>query len=191
MSIGSGLLDRYIPERAWFDRRDDHAYAGTHGIGHITRVLVWSARLAELSEVGLRREELFWAAGLHDIKRHDDGIDREHGMRAGEWVLASFADVRPGVAAGLDLDLIASLCRDHVTSDERIRVWTPELKVLKDADGLDRVRIWDLDVSRLRLPASPEQEPQAWTLMQRSVDAGNTADAVRQVALEMELWPSV
>ena len=73
-------LDQYIPERDWFDRKEKWAYAGTHGIGHITRVLVWAAQIADQLDAPLRREELFWAAGLHDIKRWDDGGDRDHGV---------------------------------------------------------------------------------------------------------------
>lgn len=181
-------LDQYIPERAWFDRQDESAYGGTHGIGHITRVLVWAARLSELTDVPLRLDELFWAAGLHDIKRHDDGRDQEHGARAAAWVRECFPRERPDASASLDLELIAALCRDHVTNDECIAEWTPELTVLKDADGLERVRIWDLDARRLRLPESPPLEPLAWALMERSVAAGNTAEAVRRVATDMGLW---
>lgn len=183
------VLDAYIPERAWFDRQEEHAYAGTHGIGHITRVLVWSAQIADRFRKPLRREELLWAAGLHDIKRHDDGIDRDHGARAAEWVLGSFGQVRPDIAGTLDLDLVAALCRDHQRHDDLVEHWTDELRILKDADGLERVRIHDLDPSRLRLQAiSPALEPLAWDLMERSVARGNTAEAVREVASEMELW---
>ena len=51
---------------------------------------------------------------------------------------------------------------DHPVStlDPRLRVlWT-----LKDADGLDRVRIHDLDVTRLRSEAAQVREAEAWRL---------------------------
>jgi hypothetical protein len=185
---GGSVLDRYIPERAWFERQADEDYAGTHGIGHICRVLVWSARLTELADYLLRRNELFWAAGLHDIRRQSDGRDALHGERAAVWIREQFPKKRPHEAASLDLELIASLCRDHVRRDDLIEAWTPELLVLKDADGLERVRIWDLDPTRLRLEVSPNLEPLAWDLMERSVDDGNTPDAVRRVATDMGLW---
>jgi HD superfamily phosphodiesterase len=184
-------LDRYIPSREWFDRQEQADYAGTHGIGHITRVLVWAAHIAERLDTPVRHEELFWAAGLHDIKRWTDGRDREHGQRAAEWVLQTFPSKLPEVARTLDLDLIASLCRHHVVNDHHIpaAAWAIELKILKDADGLERVRIWDLDASRLRLRRiSPSLEPLAWDLMHESVAHGNDAAAVRRVAIEMELW---
>lgn len=182
-------LDRYIPERGWFDRQETHHYAGMHGIGHITRVLVWTAQIADRVQKPLRREELLWAAGLHDIKRWTDGGDREHGVRAGAWVLAELATVRPAAAATLDLDFVAELCVGHQCPDHLIDYWTEELRVLKDADGLERVRIHDLDPRRLRLQdISPPLEPLARDLMKRSVASGNTAAAVREVALEMGLW---
>jgi HD superfamily phosphodiesterase len=188
MNTASSGLDQYIPQRDWFARTAWQCYAGTHGIGHITRVLVWTNHLAELLDRPLRREELYWAAGLHDIGRHDDGIDAPHGERAATWVLRQFARERPAVAGQLDLEFIASLCRDHVRSDESISSWALELKILKDADGLERVRIHDLDPRRLRLPESPPLEPAAWELMRRSVANGNTAEAVRSVATDMGLW---
>ena len=182
-------LDQYIPDRDWFDRQDTHDYAGMHGIGHITRVLVWTAQIADRVGKPLRREELLWAAGLHDIKRWDDGGDREHGVRAGEWVLAEFSTARPDVVATLDLEFVAELCVGHQCPDRYIDYWTDELRILKDADGLERVRIWDLDPRRLRLrDISPPLEPLAWDLMERSVARGNTAPAVREVAIEMGLW---
>jgi hypothetical protein len=185
-------LDQYIPERAWFTRQATHDYAGTHGIGHITRVLVWTARLADLVTPlqPLRRAELLWAAGLHDICRETDGRDREHGARAAAWVLSEFARVRPAQAATLDLELIASLCRGHVPPDDSLprAAWSDELRVLKDADGLERVRIHDLDPTRLRWPVSASLEPDAWELLRRSRPLGNDAGAVRQAAMEMALW---
>jgi HD superfamily phosphodiesterase len=182
-------LDHYIPERAWFDRQEQSAYAGTHGIGHITRVLVWSAQIADRLDAPLRRAELLWAAGLHDINRWDDWIDRGHGERAAEWVLTTFPLVRPADAARLDVSLIAALCRDHERHDELITNWSAELRVLKDADGLDRVRIGDLAPSRLRLQAiSPALEPLAWTLLERSEAQGNDAAAVRLAGIDLGIW---
>jgi hypothetical protein len=41
-------------------------------------------------------------------------------------------------------------------------LWT-----LKDADGLDRVRIHDLDPSQLRFPVSQERVELAWKLLEK------------------------
>jgi hypothetical protein len=185
----SHRLDQYVPARAWFDRQFAPEFAGTHGIGHITRVLVWSAIIAERFSGAIRQEELFWAAGLHDIKRWDDGIDPEHGERAADWTLTEFPVIRPDIAETVDLQLVAELIRAHMRNDLEIVDWSDELRILKDADGLDRVRIYDLDPRRLRLKdISPALEPKAWSLMEESVRRGNTADAVRSVAIEQGWW---
>lgn len=187
--MATWLLDAYVPPRAWFDRQEEWAYAGTHGIGHITRVLVWCAQLAERLDLPLRREELFWAAGIHDVKRWSDGRDREHGNRAAEFALRELPALRPDVARTVDLELVADLCRGHVPRDEDWPRWSDELRVLKDADGLERVRIHDLDPRRLRFQhLSPAFEERAWQLMTTSRAAGDTADAVRATAIAMGLW---
>jgi uncharacterized protein len=178
-------LDAYLPRDEWFARREHY---GVHGFGHIARVLVWTARLTEHVERPLRLEELLWAAGLHDIRRLDDGVDRGHGARAAEWVRTEFPRQRPDVAAMLDLDLVAALCREHERHDHDITAWTDELRVFKDADGLDRVRLSDLDPRRLRLPVSRSLIDRARELMKRSYDLGNDAVAVREAATAMGLW---
>ena len=44
--------------------------------------------------------------------------------------------------------------RCHVPDDHLAPEMTPELACLKDADGLDRLRIGELDMRFLRTPAS-------------------------------------
>lgn len=182
-------LDAYLTDPAWMSRQTPEGLYGTHGLGHITRVLVWSARTADLLARPLRRAELLWAAAIHDVRRWTDGGDHEHGERAARWALDELPQLRPDVAAGIDLELVASLCRNHVPNDHLIDEWTDELRVLKDADGLDRVRFSGLDPSRLRLRSiSPALEPAAWELMRVSRSMGNTAGDVRATAIAMDLW---
>lgn len=144
-------LKRYLPEDDWFRFRP----RGIHGVPHVSRVLVWAAVLSErvARPDAMRREELLWAAAVHDVGRIDDGIDRGHGARSGDWVQRRLPVLRPGVR-GLDVDFIAELCRWHEHPDRRIDRMTLELVILKDADGLDRCRLGDLDPNRLRLTAS-------------------------------------
>ena len=68
-------LDRFLPDESWFRFRP----RGIHGVPHATRVLVWSAYLVELigSRHAVRRDELLWAAAVHDVGRESDGIDRD------------------------------------------------------------------------------------------------------------------
>ena len=184
-------LTRYIPHREWFDRQDDRSFAGTHGIGHITRVIVWANQIASRVTEPVRRTDLLYAAGFHDIKRWDDGKDRGHGSRAATWVTDEPTTVAPAIASEIDVSFVATLIRYHEITDQNIPTddWSIELRILKDADGLDRVRIFDLDPSRLRLQTiSPALEPLARQLMRESLRRGNTADAVRSVVQEMNLW---
>ena len=140
-------LDRFLPDEAWFRFRP----RGIHGAPHTARVLVWAAVLAE--RIGrpeaIRREELLWAAAVHDVGRVDDGIDRGHGRRSAKWVIANLGTVRRA-AATCDLDVVAELCTWHEVADRDVERLSLELLLLKDADGLDRVRLGDLDPERLR-----------------------------------------
>ena len=141
------LVD-YLPDDNWFRFNP----RGIHGAPHTTRVLVWAEVLAQaLAAPGaIRREELRWAAAVHDVGLVDDGTDPGHGARSAEWLRRHLAAERP-VAAALDLDFVAELCRWHETPDRAIGRFTLELAILKDADALDRARLGDLDPSRLRL----------------------------------------
>lgn len=49
-----------------------------------------------------------------------------------------------------DLDVATYIVHWHVPADSTAPVMTTELQVMKDADGLDRLRLGDLDVTRLR-----------------------------------------
>lgn len=146
----SALLP-YLPDESWFrfNRR------GIHGAPHTTRVLVWANAIGEAlaAPAAIRREELRWAAALHDVGRVDDGKDPGHGARSAEWVLANLPTLRPETAA-LDLPFVSELCRWHETPDTHIERLSLEILILKDADALDRARLRDLDPSRLRFTCS-------------------------------------
>lgn len=103
----------------------------------------------------MKREDLRWAADLHDIGRIDDGKDSGHGARAADWILANLtADHAETGAFNRDIDHIAELCRWHEPRDQRIPRLSLELMILKDADALDRARLGDLDPGRLRLASA-------------------------------------
>lgn len=144
-------LVAFRPDASWFAHRP----YGIHGLPHVTRVLVWSAVLAErIGEVGaIRWRELFWAASVHDVARVDDGIDQEPGARAARWVEKDLPGLRPATAE-VDLKFVAELCFWHQAGDHAIERLSLELLILKDADGLDRCRIGDLDPNRLRFQTS-------------------------------------
>ena len=81
------ILDRYRPRPEWFAHDPD----GIHGIAHVTRVLVWAEQLAAWMHDHGRPvdvEVVRCAAVTHDVGRHDDGRDPEHGRRSARWVRA-------------------------------------------------------------------------------------------------------
>lgn len=136
---------------------------GIHGLAHTRNVLIMALLLGQLtglSSAGLRL--LAETAIYHDIGRSNDNFDPEHGR-------ASFAKAEemnlfqiPEEDKQLVRFLIETHCLDDRQGLERLAQW-PDIdreralhlfKVFKDADGLDRVRIMDLDTRQLRLPES-------------------------------------
>jgi hypothetical protein len=131
-----------IPQRSWFLRQPP---SDLHGLGHTARVMTWACVLAR---GGPWFEAVLWAAACHDLRRRDDGSDLHHGFRAGAWVRQRL----PGLLREPpdSLELIASACDWHVCPDAEAGWDHPLLWLLKDADGLDRARLYDLDPSFLR-----------------------------------------
>lgn len=174
-------LDDYLPDASWFVRP-----SRLHGIGHTTRVLVWTAALIDC--VGTEHSaELLTAAMVHDTQRHDDGVDREHGWRAAVWVLSTFPRLAPERTADRDLGLVARLCAEHNTSDRYLPFMSPDLALLKDADALDRARLGDLDPRRLRHAEGRALIASARHLYERT-RAAQDAATVRAAALDLGVW---
>jgi hypothetical protein len=125
-----------------------------HGQAHVGRVLVHGLRL--IAATGLVEEvpRLWAAVYLHDLARTHDGHCTRHGGDA--WArLATLPEVvalftRGGVQAD-DLSAIQAAVTMHSEGEP-----SPDhphrglIRFLKDADGLDRVRLGDLDPDYLR-----------------------------------------
>jgi hypothetical protein len=129
-----------------------------HGPAHVGRVMVHALRLVEATGFLEEARRLWAAVYLHDIARLGDGWEPGHGLRASRR-LASLPQVldlfRLGGVADSDLPAI----REAVTRPSRGEAIPGEadvrrIELLKDADGLDRVRIEDLDPRYLRTPAA-------------------------------------
>jgi hypothetical protein len=159
-----------------------------HGQAHVARVLVHALRL--VAALGCVEEvaRLWAAVYLHDIARRHDGYCTRHGADA--WVrLATLPEVedvfaRGGVGAG-DRPAIQAAVTMHchgepVSGDPHERL----IKLLKDADGLDRVRLGDLNPEYLRHEEARGMAPFAERLFRatsRSIPAGPDYFA--------QLWP--
>lgn len=155
-----GHLERTLEEL----RREDLFESRIHGPGHIERTLCHGAFCA--LEDRLSAEDtrlLLLACAYHDVGRVDDKVDDEHGRRSAGRIPQltgltgeACALVQAAVDAHSrdDSQLTATLSRYGLQDLERGRRLA---ELLKDADGLDRVRIWDLDPAYLRREESRER----------------------------------
>jgi hypothetical protein len=164
------------PDPAWFVRPDGRQVsAGIHGIGHTRRVMIHAAEVAFALDISAEeRHATVQAALWHDIGRTNDGRDYFHGGKSVGKVVA--LGLHHGTATGV-LEMIFSAIEHHPAPDEyglraarelsahesAIRVF----QVLKDADGLDRVRLGDLDARQLRYAVSRQREERALELLER------------------------
>jgi len=132
-----------------------------HGQRHVARVMIHAFRLIEATGWTHLATRLWGAVFLHDLSRTHDGRCLRHGADAVErWRTSSmladalatrglhFAD-EPGVQRAVTLH-----CKPNDLEPDPGEPDWPLVALLKDADGLDRVRLGDLNPSYLRLPAS-------------------------------------
>ena len=152
-------------------RLDRLFHSRLHGAGHISRVMVLGALLAQRAQLDEDVTQLLmYACAYHDVGRVDDSVDDEHGLRAALQV-----EELTGLA-GQPLHCLQAAVEAHSRPDERMGdvltkygvadvayAW-PLAKLLKDADGLDRVRLDMLDPSYLRHAFTPPLENTAWVL---------------------------
>lgn len=153
----AGALERALDGLNW----DALFESRIHGPGHICRTLCHGAFCAmedRLSEEDTRL--LLLACAYHDVGRRNDSLDDLHGYRSAQQIPAltgltgealKLVQAAVDAHARNDCELSATLARYDLRDVAR-GVCIAEL--LKDADGLDRVRIWDLDPAYLRREAS-------------------------------------
>jgi hypothetical protein len=125
-----------------------------HGQAHVGRVLVHAFRLVEATGAEEEMPRLWAAVYLHDLARQHDGWCRRHGADAWE-IFERSADVQGLFARGgvqqEDFPAIKAAVTLHCTGEPSPADPSARLaSLLKDADGLDRVRIRDLDPKMLR-----------------------------------------
>lgn len=132
-----------------------------HGTGHILRTLCHGAMGA--MEEGLSPEDtrlLLDGCAYHDVGRLNDWEDTEHGRRSAAQLAGltgRSGDDLAQLQAAVDVHSRADAALPYVLERYQVRDAaraTLLARLLKDADGLDRVRIWDLDVNYLRFPHS-------------------------------------
>jgi hypothetical protein len=126
-----------------------------HGQRHVARVMIHAFRLLEATGWIEEAPRLWAAVYLHDLARTHDGLCYGHGgdamkkFRTLPEVRVLFT--RGGVTAD-DYDAIKTAVVHHSLPNELDRAhphWRLT-SLLKDADGLDRVRLGDLEPRYLR-----------------------------------------
>lgn len=177
------LIQKFEPKSIWLSHESN-----VHGVDHMTRVFIFQEFICDKLEaqgVAVNREALRWASITHDVGRIDDGLDMDHGRRSAKWIKDNLSDqMSPEV-----LDTVTYIVHWHVPSDNEAPVMTTELKVLKDADALDRVRLGDLDLRYLRTDTAKTLARVSTDLYQSYIneDTDNTFDSVVKVAQGMGL----
>jgi hypothetical protein len=131
-----------------------------HGQKHVARVMVHAFHLLHATGAADEGRRLWAAVYIHDLARTHDGRCERHGadackrLRASPTIQAAF--IRGGVTDA-DYDAIEIAVTTHSRGElERTDPHWRLTALLKDADGLDRVRLGDLDPQRLRHPEARE-----------------------------------
>jgi len=129
-----------------------------HGQAHVGRVMIHALRLVEATGFTDCVCPLWAAVYLHDIARVHDGRSKGHGADA--WArLATLPEVRALFTRGgvreEDLPAIQTAVTLHSRGEADPGADHKRLTdLIKDADGLDRVRLRDLHPEYLRTPQS-------------------------------------
>jgi len=156
----SGIIEQYNSyleqiNNGWF-----HNPQGIHALGHTKRVLLLSLLIAHLEKYGEEDRNLLCLASIyHDIGRINVGYDPDHGI-------ANYDKLVNGKLLALDnyqdQEMLRFVIQNHAIPDQSAHKKLNRYDLLdvdrtlrlydafKDADGLDRVRINDLNPEYLR-----------------------------------------
>lgn len=140
---------------------------GIHGIKHTQRVLILLDKIIQIEGLNLRDSNILGYAGLyHDIGRTNDNIDIIHGIRSFKRLSHRGSLSKIKELNTEDIEILKFIIEQHCFKDENAKVNINDYNItdkesalklyyiFKDADGLDRVRIGDLDVKYLRCNSS-------------------------------------
>lgn len=140
-----------------------------HNKGHLLRVLILSQLLSEHYSLGEEYKEiLYLAAVFHDIGRCNDLEDNTHGENSYHLLVEQ--------SPNFEDDILHYLIKNHCIDDKKVLKHKDKyanlcLKILKDADALDRQRfgLKDLNSSYLRLNFSKKLSFYAFRLLNVSL----------------------
>lgn len=152
-------LEQLVPGPSLFSHRST-----LHGLAHVSRVMVHAFLLIDLLGFRDAAPALWAAVYLHDLGRTDDGVSPGHGAEAVRK-LDSLPQVRElfkqGGVKQEDYEAVVVAVTWHSLGDElpKDRPHWRLTALLKDADGLDRVRLGDVDARYFRFPLTGELIP--------------------------------
>ena len=155
-------------------KRDVLYQSHVHGLGHIERTLVHGAMCAQAEGLDAADTALLMdMCSYHDTGRESDWLDGAHGFRSSlklaELTGRSGEDLKI-MMAGVEAHSIGDkymedVIRKHAPADPERALRMARL--LKDSDGLDRVRIRDLNPKYLRFESSRKRARFAQLLFDR------------------------
>jgi hypothetical protein len=153
-----------------------------HGQSHVSRVMVHAFQLIAATGWTAEAPRLWAAVYLHDIARTHDGVCYRHGgdaMKKFETLPEVRALFARGGVTDDDYPVIHTAVVQHSLPKELDRDhphWRLT-SLLKDADGLDRVRLSDLDPRYLRNKEAHQMTAFAQTLFDTTDGVVPTGDA--------------
>lgn len=160
-------LSRHFPRVGVRDSDFFHAASPLHGPSHVNRVMALASALCAARGDSASIARVVWASVfLHDLARTHDRPCCQHGATACGMMGLVWPQFVPYGVTPYDLPRIITAVTLHCMDTElpKYHDHYEVVAILKDADALDRVRLDDLDVTRLRLPQSALLLPLARSL---------------------------
>lgn len=128
-----------------------------HGIGHVYRVMIGCSLLGQMLQKPRESLLAFCGAYIHDLARETDWEEPDHGENAVRYYFDRFANLweKYKITEKEKIfikDAVAQHSKTEILrkGDEGYDV----MAILKDADALDRCRLFDLNPRWLRYPES-------------------------------------
>jgi hypothetical protein len=159
-----GLITQYYHYAGQIQTEWFHNPQGIHALSHTKRVLLLGLILAYLEKLPDQDRDLICQAAIyHDIGRITDGYDTGHGIASYRKLVGK--NLLKQVPAA-ELETIRFIIEKHAVADKaaikqvskynltNIEHTLKLCNIFKDADGLDRVRINDLNPDYLRSPSA-------------------------------------
>jgi len=156
----SGILQQYESYSKQINNEWFHNPQGIHALGHTKRVLLLSLIISYLEKYSEEDRTLLCLSAIyHDIGRKNDGYDPDHGIASYDKLIN---EKLLNLTNHQDQEVLRFLVQNHAIPDQSAYKKLNRYQLIdvdrtlrlydafKDADGLDRVRIRDLNPEYLR-----------------------------------------